>query len=66
MKKLYIYTLILALASLAGACNDEWTDELYKQMVSFKAPVGSEGVSDVYLRYTKNGEVEYNLPVIFF
>jgi len=64
MKKLYIYTLILALASLVGACNDEWTDELYTQMVSFKAPVGNQGVAEVYLRYSPNGEVEYNLPVI--
>src|SRR5690606_36069820 len=64
MKKLYIYSLILALAVVLGACNDEWTDELYTQMVSFKAPVGNEGVADVYLRYTKNGEIEYNLPVI--
>ncbi len=64
MKKLYIYTLILSLTAILGACNDEWTDELYTKMVSFKAPVGSTGVSEVYLRYTQNGEVEYNLPVI--
>jgi len=64
MKKLYIYILILALGAVLGACNDEWKDELYTQMVSFKAPVGDEGVSEVYLRYTENGEVEYNLPVI--
>lgn len=64
MKKLYIYTLLFALTALFGACNDEWKDELYSQMVSFKAPVGTDGVSEVYLRYTKNGEVEYNLPVI--
>ncbi len=65
MKKIYIYTLIFALTTVLGACNDEWTDELYSQMVSFKAPIStSSGVSDIYLRYTENGEVEYNLPII--
>ena len=64
MKKLYIYSLALALTAVLGSCNDEWTDELYTKMVSFKAPVSAEGVSEVYLRYSTNGEVEYNLPVI--
>ena len=64
MKKIYLYTFIFALTAVLGACNDEWTEELYKKMVSFKAPVNSEGVSEVYLRYTKSGEVDFNLPII--
>ncbi|MCH5720034.1 DUF4973 domain-containing protein [Niabella hibiscisoli] len=64
MKKIGIYFAIAALALGLGACNDEWKDELYTQMVSFKARLTSEGVSEVYLRYNKNGEVTYNLPVI--
>ena len=64
MKNFYKGMAALALVIVIGACNDEWTDELYTKMVSFKAPVGSEGVTEVYLRYKKDGEVEYNLPVI--
>ncbi|MCH5596441.1 DUF4973 domain-containing protein [Niabella ginsengisoli] len=64
MKKLHIYVAIAVLAFSFSACNDEWKEELYTQMVSFKARLTSEGVSEVYLRYNKNGEVTYNLPVI--
>ena len=65
MKKIHIYiaTLTLALFSLS-ACNDEWKDELYTHMVSIKAPLNSEGVCDVYLRYEPNGEVIYDLPIL--
>ncbi|WP_196939654.1 DUF4973 domain-containing protein [Sphingobacterium pedocola] len=64
MKNIYTYIMIAALGLVSSACNDEWEDELYTQMVSFKASLNSEGVSPVYLRYTPNGEVTYNLPVI--
>lgn len=64
MKKLRIYLAMAATVLGLGACNDEWKEELYTQMVSFKARLGSEGVSEVYLRYNRNGEVIYNLPVI--
>ena len=55
--------LVLALFGFS-ACNDEWEDELYKHMVSIKAPVGGEGVCDIYLRYKPNGEVIYDLPIL--
>jgi hypothetical protein len=48
---------------LSFACNDDWDDELYYQMVSFKAPVSDE-VAPIYLRYSPTGEVIYKLPVI--
>jgi len=64
MKSLRIYIMIATLGLVFSACNNEWKDELYIQMVSFKARLNSEGVSPVYLRYNKNGEVIYNLPVI--
>lgn len=64
MKKSYIYIVMLLSGWLFSACNDEWKDELYTQMVSFKARLNSEGVSPVYLRYNKTGEVVYDLPVI--
>lgn len=65
MKKIHICmaTLLAALFSFSS-CNDEWEDELYTHMVSLKAPVGGEGVCDVYLRYKPNGEVIYDLPVL--
>ena len=34
-----------------SACNDEWKDELYTQMLSFKAPLGDNGLSEIYVRY---------------
>lgn len=64
MKSFYKYIVILVLIIPFAACNDEWKEELYTNLVSFKAPVGGEGVTDIYLRYKKDGEVIYNLPVI--
>lgn len=65
MKKAYIYYFaVIIVSNLFGACNNEWEEELYTNMVSFKAPINSEGVSDIYMRYSKNGEIEYSLPVI--
>ncbi|KAA8476401.1 uncharacterized protein DUF4361 [Arcticibacter tournemirensis] len=64
MKSFYKYIVALTLIMPFAACNDEWEEELFTNMVSFKAPIGSEGVTEVYLRYKKDGEVEYNLPVI--
>ena len=68
MKK-QLNKLFFALAALVCclSCNDEWTDELYLQMVSFKAPLNSvtpEGVTSVYLPYKLAGTVTYNLPLI--
>jgi hypothetical protein len=64
MKKLFIITAMFGALTLFSACNDEWTEELYSKMVSFKAPVGSNGVNDIYIRYKANGEGSYALPVI--
>lgn len=64
MKKVYIYMMMLAAALLGTSCNDEWTEELYHQYISFKAPVGSNGVTDIYVRYKADGKVTYKLPVV--
>lgn len=65
MKKVKLYMTVLSVALLSlSSCNDEWKDELYTHMVSLKAPVGSEEVADIYLRYSANGEVVYHLPVL--
>ena len=56
--------LCAALVSFAS-CNDEWKDELYTHMISFKAPIddGAE-VSSIYVRYKPGGEVTYDVPVL--
>ena len=64
MKKIYIYLALLSLLFSFSSCNNEWEDELYVKMVSFKAPVDSEGVSKIYIRYKEHGEANYNLPVL--
>ena len=64
MKKIYICIVMLAAVLLGTSCNDEWTDELYQQYISFKAPIGANGVTDIYVRYKENGKVTYKLPII--
>lgn len=63
MKKIF-YLIILLTSFGFVSCNNEWEDEQYEQYVSFKAPVGSNGVTDIYIRYKKDGKVTYQLPVI--
>lgn len=46
------------------SCNDEWKDEQFKQLVSFKAPINSQGVTPIYIRYKPDGKVTYQLPLI--
>jgi hypothetical protein len=57
MKKNYITLLILSLLLVNSACNDEWKDEQYENYISFKAPLGNQGVSDIYVRYRDNERV---------
>ena len=53
MRKLYILGMILGMYATFSACNDEWKDELYTQMLSFKAPLGDNGLSEIYVRYQR-------------
>lgn len=64
MRKLYIASIMMAACVAFGSCNDEWKDELYTQMISFKAPVNDKGVCDIYMRYQSDGTGFYRLPVI--
>lgn len=64
MKKVYILGIILSACTLFSSCNDEWKDELFTRMVSFKAPNGSNSVSDIYIRYQPDGSGSFQLPVI--
>ena len=60
------YTLLLTLIALAmfSSCNDEWTEELYEHYVSFKAPINSDGVSRINVRYKANEPSIYELPLV--
>jgi hypothetical protein len=64
MKK--IYSLFLAMIALmcCFSCNNEWEDEQYEHLVSFKAVPNTEGVSWTYVRYKADGKVKFDLPVL--
>lgn len=65
MKKLYsIFLAATAIAMGCVSCNNEWEDEQFEQMVSFKATLNSDGVSPLYVRYDASGMKRYNLPVL--
>ncbi len=65
MKK-NIYFLILVVISVVCcvSCNNEWEDEQFQQLVSFKATPDANGVTVAYLHYLPEGEVTYQLPII--
>lgn len=46
------------------SCNDEWKDEQFVQMASFKAEQNGQGVTWAYLRYNPQGKVRFDLPVV--
>jgi len=63
------------LCTLCVSCNDEWKDEQYEKYVSFKAPLNDNGVTAVYVPYSRHnddgslmfgqeGKSSYDLPVI--
>ena len=64
MRKLYILGMAFAACTMFSACNDEWEDELYTHMLSFKAPLGNNSLSEIYIRYQPDGTGSYQLPVI--
>ena len=77
MKSKYIIrltTLLLCYVFILTSCNDEWKEEQYKQYISFRAPLGELGVTDVYIPYSRrnpdktfvkgSGLSSYQLPII--
>jgi len=63
------------LTATTTSCNDEWKDEQYEKYVSFKAPLNDNGVTAVYvpfsrhnddgsLTYAQEGISHYDLPII--
>lgn len=73
----YISICIAALMGLmvcTTSCNDEWTEEQYTNYISFRAPLNDQGVTDIYVPYSRKdkdgnylygaGHSSYLLPVI--
>ena len=65
----------LAFSVALTSCNDEWKDEQYEKYISFKAPLDDNGVTAVYVPYSRHnddgslmfgseGKSSYDLPVI--
>lgn len=64
MKNYLIYFLLLCTLTITTACNDEWKDEIYRKDIGIKALINAQGVTNIYLPYTPNGEIAYQLPII--
>ena len=63
MKKKYL--LWIAMVAIGCmSCNNEWEDEQFTQLVSFKATLNSDGVSPIYVRYQTDGVKRYDVPVL--
>lgn len=63
-KNIYFLFLAMVTAICCVSCNNEWEDEQYVQLASFKAEPDGNGVTFAYLRYNPEGKVTYKLPVI--
>ena len=64
MKKIQYFFLAMIAAICCTSCNNEWEDEQFVQLASFKAVPNSDGVTSVYVRYKPGGVVTYNLPIL--
>lgn len=64
MNKLFKHFFALILMLICSACNDEWTEEQFQQLISFKAPITSGGVSDIFVRYKGEEQTTFKLPLI--
>ena len=66
--------LLLLTIPFFTSCNDEWKDEQYAHYISFKAPLNDNGVTAVYVPFTRHnddgtpvsglGKSYYELPVL--
>lgn len=64
MKKRYYLFLVAMAVICCTSCNNEWEDEQFEQMASFKAVPNGDGVTSAYVRYKPGGVVTYDLPVL--
>ncbi|MDQ1148249.1 DUF4973 domain-containing protein [Sphingobacterium zeae] len=63
MKKSSIQLLLLMVLFACNACNDEWKEEQFEHYVSFKAPLESEGVANIYVRYKDRQKTTFLQPL---
>jgi len=63
MKKSSIQLLFLMVLVVCNACNDEWKEEQFEHYVSFKAPLESEGVANIYVRYKDGQKTTFLQPL---
>ncbi|WP_312789769.1 DUF4973 domain-containing protein [Sphingobacterium sp.] len=63
MKKSSIQLLFLMVLIACSACNDEWKEEQFEHYVSFKAPLESEGVANIYVRYKDGQKTTFLQPL---
>ncbi|MGN7787528.1 DUF4973 domain-containing protein [Niabella sp. 22666] len=63
MKKIAVLLSILLIFGII-ACNKNWVTEQFEHFVSFKAPLSSNNVTPIYVRYKPDGAVNYQLPLI--
>ena len=65
MKPIFAYFVLCSVVVLGmTSCNDNYTDEQFRQEISFKSNPNSLGVVDTYIRYKPEGKVTYELPLI--
>ncbi|UOB16037.1 DUF4973 domain-containing protein [Abyssalbus ytuae] len=64
MNRLFKMFLSLTLLLISSSCNDEWTEEQFENYISFKAPITSEGVNHIYIRYKENEITTFQQPLI--
>ncbi len=75
MKKIYTLVALAAMTLLGASCNSEWEEEQYEHYISFRSPLDSKGVTNIYVPYSRRdkdgnytaggeGKSNYQLPVI--
>lgn len=60
----YLYLTLFSFLLVFSSCSKEWTDEQFEQYVSIKAPINSNSVSKLRLKYKDGGKNTYKLPLI--
>ena len=75
MKKIYTIIALAAITILGASCNSEWEEEQYENYISFRSPLDSKGVTNIYVPYSRKdkegnytaggeGMSNYQLPII--
>ncbi|WP_293789773.1 DUF4973 domain-containing protein [uncultured Pedobacter sp.] len=64
MKRIYQLIFMVTTVICCVSCRDEWKEEQFVQMASFKSNPTAQGVTWCYIRYNAQGKLRFNLPVI--